>query len=64
MISNEEGIHLPKDGNWKSFGEAFAKSGGQDWKNMSGAVAELVAQKIAEGRANKKKKKDKKKKKK
>lgn len=55
---------MPKDGNWKSFGEAFAKSGGQDWKNMSGAVAELVAQKIAEGRANKKKKKDKKKKKK
>lgn len=50
---------MPKDGSWKSFG------GGQDWKSMSGAVAELVAKQIAEGRAKKKsKKKDKKKKKK
>lgn len=52
---------MPKDVNWKSFGGG----GAQDWKNMSGVVAELVAKQIAEGRAKKKsKKKDKKKKKK
>ena len=47
-----------------SIGSRSAAGGAQDWKNMSGAVAELVAKQIAEGRAKKKsKKKDKKKKK-
>ena|GEM_PF-6380984 len=52
---------MPKDGTWKPLGtgefesklKEFAKAGGQNWKVMSGEIAELVARQIAESRARK-----------
>lgn len=63
---------MPKDGNWKKFGDGeveskvkeFAKSGNKDWQGLSTGIAAMVAQQIAEGRASKSNKKKKKKKKK
>ncbi|HLS90991.1 MAG TPA: hypothetical protein VK101_07070 [Limnochordia bacterium] len=63
---------LPKDGNWKKFGDGdieakvkqFAKGENKDWQGLSTGIAAMVAKQIAEGRARKSDKKKKKKKKK